>query len=38
MSTKVAQIGLGYWGKNLLRVLNNLGVLAAAFDVDCQSG
>ena len=36
MSIKVAQIGLGYWGKNLLRVLNNLGVLSAAFDMDSK--
>ena len=31
---KAALVGLGYWGPNLLRVLNKLGVLAAAFDID----
>jgi len=31
---KIALIGLGYWGPNLLRVLNKIGVLAAAFDMD----
>lgn len=31
---KTALVGLGYWGPNLLRVLNKLGVLVAAFDLD----
>ena len=31
---KLALVGLGYWGPNLLRVFNTLGVLAAAFDKD----
>lgn len=31
---KVAIIGLGYWGPNLLRTFNSLGVLMAAFDID----
>ncbi len=31
---KAALVGLGYWGPNLLRVLNKLGVLSAAFDLD----
>lgn len=31
---KLALVGLGYWGPNLLRVLNKLGVLSAAFDLD----
>ena len=30
----VAVIGLGYWGPNLLRTFNTLGVLRAAFDLD----
>jgi UDP-2-acetamido-3-amino-2,3-dideoxy-glucuronate N-acetyltransferase len=34
MNNKVALVSIGYWGKNLLRNLNNLGVLAAAFDKD----
>jgi len=33
---KAALVGLGYWGPNLLRVLNKLGVLAAAFDIDYE--
>jgi predicted dehydrogenase len=31
---KVALVGLGYWGPNLLRVLNKIGVLASAYDID----
>jgi 6-phosphogluconate dehydrogenase (decarboxylating) len=31
---KLALVGLGYWGPNLLRVLKKIGVLAAAFDLD----
>lgn len=30
----VVLVGLGYWGPNLLRVLNKLGALAAVFDID----
>jgi predicted dehydrogenase len=30
----VILIGLGYWGPNLLRTFNNLGILKAAFDLD----
>lgn len=31
---KIALVGLGYWGPNLLRTFNSLGVLVAAFDLD----
>ena len=31
---KLAILGLGYWGPNLLRVFNNLDVVAHAFDLD----
>ncbi|MFA5272216.1 MAG: Gfo/Idh/MocA family oxidoreductase, partial [Candidatus Omnitrophota bacterium] len=31
---KIGIIGLGYWGKNLLRNLNELNVLAIACDCD----
>jgi len=31
---RVAIIGLGYWGPNLLRTFNNLDALAGAFDLD----
>lgn len=31
---KLALVGLGYWGPNLLRVLKKLDVLVAAFDLD----
>jgi predicted dehydrogenase len=31
---KLAHVGLGYWGPNLLRNWNNLGVVVAAFDLD----
>jgi predicted dehydrogenase len=34
--TKIAIIGLGYWGPNLLRNFNNLGVVQYAFDLDPQ--
>ena len=30
----LALVGMGYWGKNLLRTLNSMGALAAAFDKD----
>ena len=33
-STKVAVVGTGGWGKNHVRVLNDLGVLAAVCDSD----
>ncbi len=32
--SKVALIGLGYWGKNILRVLSELDALAVACDTD----
>lgn len=31
---KIAIVGLGYWGKNLVRVLNSLKVLDSCFDLD----
>jgi predicted dehydrogenase len=31
---RVAVVGLGYWGPNLLRTFNNLDALAGAFDQD----
>lgn len=31
---KLIVVGLGYWGPNLLRTFNNLGVVKAAFDLD----
>jgi len=31
---KLVLVGLGYWGPNLLRVLNKIGVLSAVFDLD----
>jgi UDP-N-acetylglucosamine 3-dehydrogenase len=33
-SLKVGVIGVGGWGKNHLRVLNELGCLAAFCDID----
>lgn len=33
---RVAVIGLGYWGPNLLRAFNNLNVLSGAFDQDIK--
>ncbi|MDD5439598.1 MAG: Gfo/Idh/MocA family oxidoreductase [Candidatus Omnitrophica bacterium] len=33
MKIKVSIIGLGYWGKNILRNLHDMGVLAKACDV-----
>jgi len=30
----IGMIGLGYWGKNILRNLHNLGVLHSACDSD----
>lgn len=32
--TKIALIGAGYWGKNLLRVFNELGALKTVCDMD----
>jgi len=32
--TKVAVIGCGYWGKNLVRVFNELGALLVICDID----
>lgn len=34
---RVALVGLGYWGPNLLRTFNNLNALAAAFDLDAKN-
>ena len=34
---KLAHVGLGYWGPNLLRNWNNLGVLSAAFEIDINN-
>ncbi len=34
MSRNVAVLGCGYWGKNLVRVFSELGVLRAVCDVD----
>jgi len=34
MKTNIALIGLGYWGPNLLRNFNSLGVLKSVFDLD----
>lgn len=31
--TKVAVVGAGYWGKNLIRTFNNLHVLKAVYDL-----
>ena len=36
MNVKVAVIGMGYWGKNLVRNFHKLGVLSAICDVDNQ--
>lgn len=33
----IAQIGLGYWGKNILRNLNELGVLHTACDTSAKT-
>jgi UDP-2-acetamido-3-amino-2,3-dideoxy-glucuronate N-acetyltransferase len=33
-NTKVAVVGVGYWGKNLVRNFSDLGVLAALCDAD----
>ena len=32
--TRIAVVGLGYWGPNLLRTFNKLGVLASGFDLN----
>ena len=34
MSTSVAVIGCGYWGRNLVRVFNEIGALVAVCDAD----
>jgi len=36
MNVKVAVIGMGYWGKNLVRNFHKLGVLSAICDVENQ--
>jgi len=35
--TRVGQIGLGYWGKNIFRNFCELGVLASAYDASTPS-
>lgn len=35
---KVAVIGCGYWGKNLVRVFDQLGALAGVCDLDEANG
>jgi len=32
----ITLIGLGYWGPNLLRVLNKIGALRSAYDLDVE--
>ncbi len=34
MSTSIAVIGCGYWGRNLVRVFHEIGALAAVCDAD----
>lgn len=34
MNTKIGVVGCGYWGKNLVRVFHELGVLGAVCDVN----
>jgi len=34
---KIVIVGAGYWGKNLIRTFNNLGVLAAIYDLDTKA-
>jgi len=36
MNVKVAVIGMGYWGKNLVRNFHKLGVLSVICDVESQ--
>ena len=36
MSTSVAVIGCGYWGRNLVRVFQEIGALAAVCDADAN--
>jgi predicted dehydrogenase/acetyltransferase-like isoleucine patch superfamily enzyme len=36
MSTSVAVIGCGYWGRNLVRVFHEIGALAAVCDADSK--
>jgi predicted dehydrogenase len=35
--TRVAVVGSGYWGRNLVRVFSELGVLAAVCDTNAQA-
>src|SRR5260370_952220 len=35
--TRIAAIGVGYWGKNLVRNFAELGSLAAIVDPDCDA-
>ncbi len=37
MQKNIAHIGLGYWGKNILRNLNELGVLHTACDLNINT-
>jgi UDP-2-acetamido-3-amino-2,3-dideoxy-glucuronate N-acetyltransferase len=37
IATKIGCIGAGYWGKNLVRNLNDLGVLSWVCEVDSQT-
>ena len=34
MAVRVGVVGCGYWGRNLVRVFHELGVLCAVCDVD----
>lgn len=36
-SPRIAAIGLGHWGKNLVRNLHGMGVLAAMHDADAET-
>lgn len=36
MNPKIAHIGAGYWGKNIIRNLHDLGVLQAICDIDAN--
>ena len=34
MEVRLAQIGLGYWGRNLFRNLTTMGILSTAYDLN----
>jgi predicted dehydrogenase len=36
LKRNICLVGCGYWGRNLLRNLNSLGLLAGAFDLDAK--